>query len=127
PRKTQPSAVPLATRSGVFPTASARCHAGTAIAHFFAGRSRRYRLWRTNGRTLADPEEKELSMSKTLMEPICMQQSTGGTASVDPGAEINPNNARTEDLLKKGMDVVDESMSGKSREFVQSRRYSGGE
>ncbi|GMV94041.1 MAG: hypothetical protein AMXMBFR82_38190 [Candidatus Hydrogenedentota bacterium] len=66
-------------------------------------------------------------MSKTLMEPNCMQQSTGGTESVDLGAEINPNNARTEDLLKKGMDVVDESMSGKSREFVQSRRYSGGE
>lgn len=66
-------------------------------------------------------------MSKTLMEPICMQHSTAVTASMDLGAQINPNNARTEDLLKKGMDVVDESMSGKSKEFVQSRRFSGGE
>lgn len=65
-------------------------------------------------------------MSKVLTKPT-MRKPTGSRASLNLGAEINPNKARTEELLKKGMDVIDGSMSGQSNEFVQSRRHSGGE
>jgi hypothetical protein len=66
-------------------------------------------------------------MTKTVTEPTCTEPSTETKAPVNIDAELNPNVARAEDLLEKGMDVVDGAMSGKSQVYVQSRRFPGGE
>lgn len=79
------------------------------------------------GPRCAVQKQKELSMCKTLTESACKQPSTEATASLSLGAELNQNPDRTEELLKKGMDVVDGAMSGKSQVYVQSRRFPGGE